>query len=232
MYLKQNRIILRQEDVKKAKKLTGTKIGACLGDNPYTSPFKVWLDITRVYKEPVLDNSHSKAGMVIEPKQADFIESLGNKVVRPSDLYGDRPYYSTHGDFFKDEIFGGMWDYLGDNKVYEMKTVSERKKEEWLNNGVPIYYKDQVALYCYLLKLTDYTLVATFLPQSAYQEPDKFQPNAYNTHEFNFKLTDKDIHNIEEAKDWYMKYVKTGISPLIETKEDIELANFLFHTKL
>ncbi|MFQ8652524.1 MAG: YqaJ-like viral recombinase, partial [Hominilimicola sp.] len=61
-------------------------------------------------------------------------------------------FRKTWGDFFPDEeALGGMWDFLGDDFVVEVKTT--KRVEDW--KGVdgevepPIYYKLQACLYAY-----------------------------------------------------------------------------------
>ena len=41
-----NQVIVK-EHVKKAKPVTGTKLGAITGDNPFSSPFVIFMDMYR-----------------------------------------------------------------------------------------------------------------------------------------------------------------------------------------
>lgn len=73
---KDNRIILTEEGrskIKKFRKITGSRIGALLGVDEFTSPFQLWCDILNMYeKEP---NSYFlDAGRIIEPKLKKYAE--------------------------------------------------------------------------------------------------------------------------------------------------------------
>lgn len=223
---------------KQTKKITGTRFGTILGMNPWNTDFQIWCAVTKTYEKPFYDTIYTRAGKTIEPKQADYIEKHFHRtIVRPTDIYGETPFETTHGDFFRDksDIFGGMWDYLGIdpvtkkvNTVYEMKTT--KRSEDW-EYDVPEYYALQAALYAYLLGVDQVVMVASFLQAHDYNRPEDFEPSENNTIVKSFSLSkrypDFEKKCIEPAKKWWQTYVETGVSPKYDTKKDKEILDVL-----
>lgn len=218
------------------KKVTGTRFGAILGKNKWSSSFNAWCAITRTYEEPFEDTIYTKAGKIIEPKQAEYIKDkyFWKKLLTPTDKYGEDYFKKTWGDFFpEDKIFGGMWDYLFTDKdgkpntVLEMKTT--KRVEDWVDD-IPEYYALQAALYAYLLDVDDVIMVCTVLEDQDYNEPEKFEVNKDNTFEKAFKVSerypdmDKTIKNVQR---WWKKHVEGGLSPTFDEKVDADILKVL-----
>lgn len=217
---------------KKPKKITGTRFAAVQGLNKWNTEFKTWCEITKTYIEPFEDTIYTIAGKTIEPKQADYIEEkyFWEKLVRPTDIYGEDYFNKTFGDFFPDEaIFGGMWDYLFTDKdgkpttVLEMKTT--KRAEDWLED-IPEYYAMQAALYAYLLHVDDVIMVCTLLEDKDYEHPEDMVVSEENTIERKFKVSerypdmDKTICKVEK---WWKDHVVGGTSPKYDEKADAEI---------
>ena len=83
----------------KPKKVTGTRFAAIMGLNVWTSPFNAWCAITRTYEEPFIDTIYTKAGKVIEPKQAAYMAEtyFWKKILSPTDKYGADYFKKTWG---------------------------------------------------------------------------------------------------------------------------------------
>lgn len=220
---------------KKCKKITGTRLGAILGQNKWTTPFNSWCAITKTYEEPFIDTIYTRAGKTIEPKQAEYLrEKYYLDIIRPEDVYGDDFFNKTYGDFFPDDpIFGGMWDALTkgeDGKadgIIEFKTSS--RPQDW-EEDVPEYYALQASLYGYLKGVDDVYMVATFLKAKDYEEPEKFKVTNKNTKVVAFKISErypKFKKIIEQAKEWWATYVESGISPKFDEKADEEILKAL-----
>lgn len=216
---------------KKPKKLTATRFATILGLNPWSTPFKVWCEITRTYQEPFEDTIYTIAGKTIEPKQAEYMKKsyFMTNLVTPTDKYGADYFSKTYGDFFPGEaVFGGMWDYLltEDGKttaVLEMKTT--KRAEDWYDD-IPEYYALQAALYAFLLGVDDVIMVASFLEESDYADPGKFVPNASNTKVIPFKVTERypEFYKLlKKAEKWWNDYVVTGISPVYDETADADI---------
>ena len=224
---------------KKPKKITGTRFANILGYNPWHSPFETWCEITRTWEKPYEETKYTRAGKIIEPKQAEFIKRAYflPELISPSDIWTEDYFNKTYGDFFKqDKVFGGMWDYLlptEDGKtiraVFEMKTT--KRSEDW-KEDIPEYYALQAALYAYLLKVEEVYVVVSLLDDPDYEHPEEFVPSISkgNTRVFFFKVHERypDFENIvKTALKWWKKHVEGGISPEYDEKRDEEVLKAL-----
>lgn len=220
---------------KRTKKITGTRFATILGLNPWSSQFEVWAEITKTYVKPFEDTVYTIAGKTIEPKQADYMKrSYAMTIVTPTDLWGKDYFNKTYGDFFpENKHLGGMWDYLSLDEtnnvdaVLEMKTT--KRAEDW-KNDVPEYYALQASLYAYLKGVDNVIMVASFLDESDYENPDKFVPNASNTITVEFKVSERYpnfAELVEQVENWWSEHVETGVSPVFDEKKDEEILNAL-----
>lgn len=217
---------------KKPKKCTGTRFAAVLGLNKWTTPFNAWCAITRTYEAPFEDTIYTIAGKTIEPKQAEYMRDkyFWEKLVTPTDVYGEDYFKTTWGDFFPNEaVFGGMWDYLFVDRNGKPKTVLEMKTtkraEDWLDD-IPEYYAMQAALYAYLLGVDDVIMVCTVLEENDYECPQNFIVTAENTFERRFKVSERYpdfAKTVKAVEEWWEKHVVGGISPMFDEKADAEI---------
>ena len=217
---------------KRPKKVTGTRFAAIMGLNAWNSPFKTWCEITRTYEEPFEETIYTAAGKAIEPKQAEYMKKayFMTNIVSPTDVYGENYFQKTFGDFFKDEpIFGGMWDYLlcdengKPTTVLEMKTT--KRSEDW-ENDIPEYYALQAALYAYLLGVDSVMMVASFLEDKDYKNPEAFVPSTKNTIVVPFKLSERYPNfgkYVKKAEKWWKTCVEGGVSPVFDEKKDADI---------
>ena len=220
---------VRIDPPKRPKKITGTRFAAIMGLNAWTTPFKTWCEITKTYVEPFEETIYTRAGKVIEPKQAEYMKRayFMPNLQSPTDKYGPDYFQTTYGDFFPDsKIFGGMWDYLLlDEKgkptaVLEMKTT--KRSEDWAED-IPQYYALQAALYAHLLGVDDVIMVASFLEDKDYDAPENFIPSAQNTIVKPFKVSErypKFSAFVEYAESWWQDHVEDGISPQYDEQKD------------
>lgn len=221
---------------KKPKKITGTRFAAIMGKNTWNTPFKTWCEITRTYEEPFEDTIYTIAGKVIEPKQAEYMRRayFMTGLKTPIDIFGENYFQKTFGDFFKESpIFGGMWDYLlydesgKPTTVLEMKTT--KRSEDW-ENDIPEYYALQAALYAYLLGVDSVMMVASFLEDKDYKNPEAFIPSSNNTIVIPFKVSERypDFQKlIKKAEKWWKTCVEGGISPVFDEKKDADILKVL-----
>ena len=220
---------------KRTKKITGTRFATILGLNPWSSPFEMWCAITKTFELPFEDTIYTKAGQVIEPKQAEYMKkSYGMELISPTDRYGADYFNKTWGDFFSENPhLGGMWDYLAVDEGGKVDTVLEMKTtkriEDW-QNDVPEYYALQAALYAYLLGVDNVIMVASFLEEKDYNDPAKFVPNIKNTITVEFKVSERYpdfAEKVATVEKWWADYVDTGISPVFDEKKDAEILKAL-----
>ena len=225
---------IKIEPPKNPKKITGTRIGAILGYNPWKSEFNAWCEMTGTYKEPFTDNKYTIAGKTIEPIIDEYLQNsyYMKNLFKPEDIYSPGCPEMLKRDFFLDKdvygIFGGMWDALlmkDDNSVdsvVEIKTSS--RPEDW-KDDIPVYYALQASLYAYLLNVENVIIVCSFLKDNEYEHPEFFKPNARNTIVRSFKVLEKFPNFnllIEKAKLWYAEHIESGISP-VYLKEDEDI---------
>lgn len=216
---------------KKPKKLTATRFATIMGLNAWSTPFSAWCEMTRTYEKPFEDNQYTKAGKVIEPKVCDYLrDRYFMDIKSPTDVYGEDYFKKTWGDFFPDsEGLGGMWDFLGDDFVVEVKTT--KRVEDW--RGVdgevepPIYYKLQACLYAYLLGFDNVVMTCSFLEDKDYVNPEAFVPNVDNTVVIEFKVSEafptfKESY-IDPALKFWRDNVLTGVSPTFDEKKDADI---------
>ncbi len=221
---------------KKPKKITGTRFAAIMGKNTWNTPFKTWCEITRTYEEPFEDTIYTIAGKVIEPKQAEYMRRayFMTGLKTPTDIFGENYFQKTFGDFFKESpIFGGMWDYLlydesgKPTTVLEMKTT--KRSEDW-ENDIPEYYALQAALYAYLLGVDSVMMVASFLEDKDYKNPEAFIPSSSNTIVIPFKVSERYpdfLKLIKKAEKWWKTCVEGGVSPAFDEKKDADILKVL-----
>lgn len=232
-WLKDNRIKI--DPPLKTKKITGTRFATILGLNPWSTEFEIFCAITKTYEAPFEDTVYTKAGKTIEPKQAEYMKnSYGMDIISPTDMYGEDYFRKTWGDFFPDQpVLSGMWDYLLKNEngnveaVLEMKTT--KRAEDW-KDDVPEYYALQAALYAYLLGVDDVIMVASFLEEKDYDNPEEFVPSAKNTITVEFKVSERypDFkEKVARVEKWWNDHVVTGISPQFDEKRDAEILKAL-----
>jgi predicted phage-related endonuclease len=191
--------------------------------------------MTRTYEEPFEDSIYTIAGKVIEPKICKYLKSRYFMDIKsPTDVYGEDYFKKTWGDFFPgEEALGGMWDFLGDDFVVEVKTT--KRVEDWKgvdgNVEPPIYYKLQASLYAYLLGFDDVVMTCSFLEDKDYINPEAFVPNVENTVVIEFKVSEafptfKETY-VEPALKFWRDHVLTGISPEFDEKKDAEILKVL-----
>lgn len=215
---------------KKPKKITGTRLGAILGANRWSTPFEAWCAITRTYEKPFEETIYTRAGKAIEPLQAEYIrEAYGIDLTSPEDVYGKDYFKKTYGDFFPEsKHFGGMWDYLEKDddgntvSVFEMKTT--KRAEDW-RDDIPEYYAIQAALYAHLLMVDHVFMVCSILQDSDYEHPENFKCTAANTFVRYFKVSERyDMHEIlTQAIHWWNRHVQKGISPKYDETADADI---------
>lgn len=226
---------IKIEPPKRTKKITGTRFATILGLNPWSTAFEMWCAITKTYELPFEDTIYTVAGKTIEPKQADYMKkSYGMDIITPEDAFGKDYFKKTWGDFFPEyNHLGGMWDYLGKDENGNVDTVLEMKTtkriEDWQNDA-PEYYALQAALYAYLLGVDNVIMVASFLEDKDYKDPDSFVPSVANTITVEFKVSERYpdfAEKVAMVEQWWRDHVESGISPAYDEKKDAEILKAL-----
>ena len=207
------------------KKIGGSSIGDVLLSDQYKSQFNAFANISWL-GIPILDRKYVDAGIAIEPKVIDaIVEKTGKKVT----TYDVKEY---EYDFFKgkDPVLGGIPDgFIESNKkVIEIKTTGEKNLEKWNKYGVPKGYLLQAQLYAYLMNANSFAIVATFLREEDYIDPENYPIKKRKMKSWNFPLEiDKAEDNILKVKEWYKKHTLEGVSPKYDLKKDADLIEWL-----
>ena len=241
---------IQVEPIKKNKKLTGTHFPTVIGVNPFATPFEAWCRCTRTFEIPFSGNKYTAAGQEIEPKVFEFLRKsmgFGDRLVTPTDVYGENHFQKTWGDFFPTrEIFGGSWDALireeGSDTieyVVEIKTVqvdgrSGSLEKRWKDGEAPDYQALQASLYAYLLGVDKVMMVAVALEDKKgdYEHPEQVIPSYTNGNIYidEFRVSERypnfDMY-IAKATAWWNEHVLTGISPEYDEKKDAEILTAL-----
>lgn len=242
-YSENRKQIILEKEPSRFKYLTGTRLAGILGLNPYTTPFQIWCECTRLVTPPYEETIYTKAGRIIEPIQREYVSKKFPNIVSPEEYFGEI-FEQVRWNFFRDEDkpFAGCWDAVGtkDNgkdiaMVVEFKTASDATK--WSNNQIPVYYELQGALYAKLLGLDRVLFVASFLDKIDYAHPEQFVPSEENTIMVVKKLKDIVIELdgallsiddvLEKAKELWNTYIKTGISLPFDEKKDKEYLDII-----
>ena len=267
--IKDKKIFLSSEylalNLKKFKKITGSRLGSILGKNKYTSPVKTWAMMTNIYYEE-MDETLSKVGNVIEPKIKDYVqEQIGIKFKQYNpfavkwDLFSDNPIFggipdgepiddqdkfiydkgcpmleikTTSIDSFVYKTENGVLKMQKDKNNIPLVKIPNGKMESWYDNNkklvIPTEYELQLSLYLYLRNVTKGLFAVAFLEKEYYANPDAFNPNKSK---IEFAEIDLDRNNFEKiitiAKEWFEKYITTGISPELSPSYELWIKEML-----
>ena len=245
-YSEDRKHIELEQPPKQHKLLTGTRFASCLGLNPYSSPFQIWCECTKLVVPPYEETMYTKAGKIIEPKQREYVSKTFPNIKGPEEYFGNA-YEMYRWNFFDDKFkpYGGLWDAVSTKSngkdiamVVEFKTANSAAK--WVD-GPPIYYLMQGALYAKMLGLDKVLFVASFLSPMDYAHPEEFVPNETNTTMIVKKLKDIVLEVdgeylsfdelYDKGLDFWNNYVLTGISPEFDEKLDKEYLDIIRASK-
>lgn len=223
------------------KKITGTKMGAILGCSRFSTPFKVALEIARIYPgDP--PNKYMDAGNVIEPVIRNYVRAnadvLPEMLCLPSNvaMTVEEPVEkeSCGYDHFHDNpVFGGLVDgYIDVNgkraAILEIKTSSHR--DQWLDEygnvtRVPPDYMLQAGLYANLSGLDEIIFAVGFLEPKDYDRPQFWKPTPDNCAIVHVPAPDM-TEPMATTEEWYHTYIDKGETPAW-TEADAELVKWL-----
>lgn len=245
-YSEDRKHIELEQPPKQHKLLTGTRFASCLGLNPYSSPFQIWCECTKLVVPPYEETMYTRAGKIIEPKQREYVSKTFPNIKGPEEYFGNA-YEIYRWNFFDDKFkpYGGLWDAVSTKSngkdiamVVEFKTANSAAK--WVD-GPPIYYLMQGALYAKMLGLDKVLFVASFLSPMDYAHPEEFVPNETNTTMIVKKLKDIVLEVdgeylsfdelYDKGLDFWNNYVLTGISPEFDEKLDKEYLDIIRASK-
>ncbi|WP_338822585.1 MAGa7180 family putative nuclease [Mycoplasmopsis felifaucium] len=211
----------------------GSSIADVLETDSYKNQFTAFCHMSRL-KLPVLQKKYVNAGIILEPKifeqlQKELDNTNQNLIIKHIEAK-DVQY-----NYFKglNDYIGGVPDGLIESKkiVLEMKAVNEKKLPIWTANnnaGVPIDYKKQAQLYAYLLNYNAYSIVALFLKDEDYINPENVDLTKRVMKNFNYKVNIAEAQDdIKRVTEFFQYYSVTGTSPQYQLPRDINQVEYL-----
>ena len=247
-YGENNKNIILSEPPKQRLRITGHRIASVLGLNQYQSPFGAWVEITKLAKLPFEDSKYTLFGKAVEPKLIDMVRKRFPNVMSIEEYYGINIDRYKWNNFIDDsDVFGGIIDAVATKD--DMKTLtmiveckSSSKPQAWDNNQVPIDYLLQGCLYSYLKGLDRVLFICCFPQDLDYNHPELFEPDETNTIMIVKKIKDVLIpmpngefitfqEAIDYCKEWWNKYIETGISPEFDETKDKEYLDIIRTSK-
>lgn len=236
------------EPSKQLLRITGHRLSSILGLNKYQTPFGAWAEITKLVKLPFEDTKYTVFGKTVESKLIDIVRKKFPNVMSIEEYYGNNFDRYRYNNFIEDShVFGGVIDAVAtkdDMKtltmIVECKTSS--KPNEWQNGNVPVDYLLQGCLYSYLKGLDRILFICCFPQDLDYNHPEKFVPDETNTIMVVKKLKDVVLampngeywtfdQAIEYCKEWWKKYIETGISPEFDETKDKDYLDIIRQSK-
>lgn len=229
-------------DLCRKKKITGTKLGPILGLSDLSTPFKVALELARIYPgDP--PNKYIDAGNILEPKIRSYVRRnsaallpgpLG--VPRGTQLVIEEPVDKEkcgYDHFHDNAVFGGLVDgYIGyegrRQAVLEIKTSNDRERFMDVDGGytkVPDAYLMQAGLYAQLSGLDRIVFAVGFLEDDDYARPGFWTPTPENCVMIGMERPDMS-KPMADAEAWYREYIDNGETPEW-TEKDAPLVKWL-----
>lgn len=119
----------------------GSDVSVIAGVNPYRSVYQLWLEKTGQIMPQETDNEYTHFGTLLEPLvKKEFTQRTGLKVRAKRMLLQNKQY-----PFMIANLDGVVKDN-GETYIFEAKTVSAFKQEEW-NDKIPYEYMLQIQHY-------------------------------------------------------------------------------------
>lgn len=208
------------------KKVGGSSIGSIFDLNPYATRFNESIRIMHLAM-PMYDSTYVDAGKAIEPK---IISELGMAYGTELQTFDGQKYKF---DYFKEqEHVGGLPDaYETDRKiVFEIKTATASKYEQWQKNGVPKYYQLQAALYGYLMGAKKVYIVACFLEREDYANPEAVDITKRKRAVYKVEVDDAKVAKAIELAGVFRQQIKdtaTSFPWNPDNANDIKLLSYL-----
>lgn len=207
------------------KKIGGSSVGDVLEVDDFKSQFLAFCRISWC-SLPILDRKYVDAGIHIEPKVIAALEEVLNTKITifPPEKY-NFDYFSN-----KDDIIGGIPDgYIEEKKIIlEIKTTGEKNYNNWETYGIPLGYLKQAQIYCYLMGVEKFWIVATFLKEEDYLDPANYPIQNRRLKNYKFLINKEQVQDdIKRIKDWYIHHTVIGVSPQWNDVKDKDLIDYL-----
>lgn len=217
-------------------KVTGTSMAPILGLSPFTSPFRAACALLGLTREDISGKAPVQTGKVLEERLIEFANeryhTLG-EFIPAETIYGARE--GDHDDWasdFEDPVFAGHVDgfVTKDDRTYVLEVKTSGNLESWAN-GVPEYYKLQVALYNLFTVQEDKAYVILgMVDAETHKDPYAWKLDDENVSVFELELSLEDtMEAVQKVTEWYNKYIMNGVTPEYDPTDprDVEVFEFL-----
>jgi putative phage-type endonuclease len=191
-----------QEYRRKQKGIGGSDCAVILGLSPYKSAFELWLEKTGQIEPKNIQNEYVEWGNILEPVIRDqFKKVTGFKVFQNNFVLQHDTF-----EFMIANIDGEVIDpaFNGERGILEIKTASERMKDQWID-GPPYHYMLQIQHYLGTLGYS-YAYVACLIGGNHFKY-------------FKILRDDYVIDKIISAEKEFMRMVEENIAPEITGQE-------------
>lgn len=223
------------------RKITGTSIGALLGQNPYMTPFVASAKLLGLGDETgISDKPAVKTGIALESRIIDYMRvrrarngesGIFDTILSAEEVYapreGDHESWKTDWD---DPVFGGHVDCIcyvdGQPYIGEVKTA--KNLIAW-SDGVPTHYLWQVYLYNHFIthQSKAYVMLGVVTDET-YADPNTWVPSDENCILFEVDIPENVGDVIEAVRNWYAKTTAKGLTaPWTDSPKDRELLDWL-----
>jgi len=200
------------------KGIGGSDISAILGLNPYKTAYDVWLDKTgRDIEEP--DNENIVAGHILEDAVAKMAEHKYNISVM-DESSGDELYIHPDHEIIRgtpDRFYTDHSKPHGFGGIMEIKTTQKKIQSA---EDIPKMWITQLVYYLGLIKAHSKTEEELY-GCIGYIHSGRFLAFNAEFYEYNEKMQNLFDYMVEQALDFWEKYVVTDTPPPVQTSEDI-----------
>lgn len=224
-----------------ARKITGTSIGALLGQNPYMTPFVASAKLLGLGDEAGIgDKPAVKTGIALESRIIDYMRTRharnGESGIFDTILSAEEVYAPREGDHeswktdWDDPVFGGHVDCICyvDGRPYIGEVKTAKNLIAWAD-GVPSHYLWQVYLYNHFIthQSKAYVMLGVVTDET-YADPNTWVPSDENCMLYEVDIPENIGNVIEAVRDWYGKTVAKGFTALwTDNPRDRELLDWL-----
>ena len=204
----------------------GSDASVIMGKNPYRSILQLWEEKTG--KLPVTDNGNEYTywGNVMEPIiRKEFMNRTGLKVRQKHAMIFHKDYSYLFAD-----VDGIATDERGEKCIFEAKTASQYKAEQW-ENGVPEEYVLQVQHYLEVCGMNKAYIAALiggnkFVFHTIYRDDDLIKELISREKEFWEECVLKEIEPVmddsDATKDYLNEKYSDSIADTIQLQENMK----------
>ena len=212
--------VIRVEPGSEVHKVSGTSMAGILGRSPWSSPFQVACNLLGLAREDIGDKPVVKVGNALESIIIDYADKAYADV--GSFFAAEKIFEKRTGDHdswvsdFEDSTFAGHVDgiVMNDDGDFILEVKTSGNMESW-SEGVPDYYRLQVALYDHFVtkKGKAYVLLGA-VNEFTYADWHSWIPNENTVALFPLEIDQEQFaEELAYIEQWYAEYILQGVTP-------------------